>query len=73
MEEKEKKSSTYADIKEFLSRWDVLKTEAKFSRITILVQSVLLVIMFFFVMNKNTVVTVIPYTLSSEAYITQEY
>ena len=28
--------------------------------------------MFCFVMNKNTVVTVIPYTLSSEAYITQD-
>ena len=68
----EEKKNPYADIKEFLSRWDVLKTEAKYSRITILVLSVLLVIMFCFVMNKNTVVTVIPYTLSSEAYITQD-
>ena len=68
----EEKKNPYADIKEFLSRWDVLKTEAKYSRITILVQAVLLIIMFYFVMNKNTVVTVIPYTLSSEAYITQD-
>ena len=56
----EEKKNPYADIKEFLSRWDVLKTEAKYSRITILVQAVLLIIMFYFVMNKNTVVTVIP-------------
>ena len=68
----DEKKNPYENMKEFLSRWDTLKTEAKYSRITILVLSVLLVIMFFFVMNKQSVVTIVPYTLSSEAYITQD-
>lgn len=68
----DEKKNPYENMKEFLSRWDTLKTEAKYSRITILVLAVLLVIMFFFVMNKQSVVTIVPYTLSSEAYITQD-
>ena len=67
----EEKKNPYADIKEFLTRWDVLKKEATYSRITILALTVLLIIMFFFVKNKKTVVTIVPYTLSSEAYNTQ--
>ncbi len=56
---------------EHIKSWDLLKKEAKYSRTTILVESIVILLLLICVLNKDTVVTVIPYNLTEQAYLSQ--
>lgn len=57
------------NFKEYLKSWEGTKRENSVSRITILVMAAVIGILVFSLINKRTIITVQPYTLTQEAWI----
>ncbi len=60
-----------SNFMEHIKSWDLLKQEARYSRATILIESILIFVLVIAVLKKDTLVTVIPYNLTEQAYMSQ--
>lgn len=58
-------------ISELIKDYDFLKIESKYSRISIIIMSLTIFVMLIALLNKDSYITVVPYTLSEDAEISK--